>query len=242
MSADKNEQIIRYLAAVPPAIAGQGGDNQTFKVACALYNGFALSEEETLTWLRAYNKKCEPPWPDPRLAYKASEAAKAAYQKPRGHLLRDQDDQPGAKLPKTPQASGSVDLKKHGHTCHTQNATPPLITIPKESFSASKHLKVYGKYGVKTKINDLQKDQAGGSHDTAVSLSAKTGVPPARTVPAEAGRPYVPTEAQLVRVPPGLTRAERIVFLQRDLEEALAYEPTPEELGESVIDLTKPIT
>ena len=27
-------------------------------------------------------------------------------------------------------------------------------------------------------------------------------------------------------------------FLLRDLEEALAYEPTPEELGESVIDLT----
>jgi hypothetical protein len=44
-----------------------------------------------------------------------------------------------------------------------------------------------------------------------------------------------------VRVPPGLTRVERIAFLQSDLEEAIAYEPTPEELGESVIDLTKPV-
>jgi hypothetical protein len=52
------------------------------------------------------------------------------------------------------------------------------------------------------------------------------------------GKPYTPTAAQRVKVPRGLSRKKEAEFLARDLEEALAYEPTPEELGESVIDLT----
>ena len=52
------------------------------------------------------------------------------------------------------------------------------------------------------------------------------------------GKPYTPTEAQGVKIPRGLSRKQEAEFLARDLEEALAYEPTAEELGESVIDLT----
>ena len=40
----------------------------------------------------------------------------------------------------------------------------------------------------------------------------------------------------------GLSRKQEAEFLLRDLEEALAYEPTAKELGESVIDLTGDVT
>jgi hypothetical protein len=61
------ERIAKYLEAIPGAIAGAGGHKQTFKVACSLYNGWALSEEETLAWLKVYNAKCQPPWSDREL-------------------------------------------------------------------------------------------------------------------------------------------------------------------------------
>jgi hypothetical protein len=67
---------------------------------------------------------------------------------------------------------------------------------------------------------------------------AETGNPPPGVLVK--GKPYAPTAAQRVQVPRGLTREQERRFLQRDLEAALAYEPTPEEMGEFVIDLTKP--
>lgn len=56
------ERIKAYIEAVPPAIAGKGGDQQTFELACRLYQGFALTKEQTLAWLRIYNARCQPPW------------------------------------------------------------------------------------------------------------------------------------------------------------------------------------
>jgi hypothetical protein len=50
-----------YLAAMPPAIAGQNGHGQTFVAACALVNGFALEPETALALLREYNSRCIPP-------------------------------------------------------------------------------------------------------------------------------------------------------------------------------------
>ena len=63
-------------------------------------------------------------------------------------------------------------------------------------------------------------------------VAANSGVPNGRTVP-EPGKPYTPTAARRVKVPRGLSRKQEAEFLTRDLEEALAYEPTAEELGES---------
>ena len=67
----KEDRIAKYLEAIPAAVAGSGGHKQTFKVACVLYNGWALSEKETLAWLKIYNAKCEPPWSDKELEHKA---------------------------------------------------------------------------------------------------------------------------------------------------------------------------
>ena len=67
-------------------------------------------------------------------------------------------------------------------------------------------------------------------------------VPKPGTPNPEPGKPYRLTAAQRVKIPKGLSRKQEAEFLLRDLEEALAYEPTAEELGESVIDLTGDVT
>jgi hypothetical protein len=85
------ERIAKYLAAIPPAISGTGGHNQTFSVACSLYNGWNLSEEDTLAWLKVFNERCKPKWNDKELAHKAASAARSARNKPRGHLIGEQE-------------------------------------------------------------------------------------------------------------------------------------------------------
>ena len=84
------ERIAAWLDAIPGAISGSGGHNQTFRVACALFNGWGLSESETLHWLEHYNQKCNPLWSASELKHKAADATKAKHTKPRGHLLRDE--------------------------------------------------------------------------------------------------------------------------------------------------------
>lgn len=84
------ERIAAWLEAVPGAISGQGGHSQTFRVACQLYNGWGLSEADTLRWLQRYNEKCEPAWTLAELKHKATSATKVEHSKPRGHMARDE--------------------------------------------------------------------------------------------------------------------------------------------------------
>ena len=106
------ERIQAYLDAIPPAIAYSDGHKQTFKVACLLFNGWALTVDETLAWLKVYNAKCQPPWSDKELAHKAKDAAKAKHEKPRGYLLgasiADQRSEPDWTLPTKLHASGKI--------------------------------------------------------------------------------------------------------------------------------------
>lgn len=84
---DIHERVCRYMVSVPPAISGHGGHNQTFSLACALYNGFGLDESQVLEYLRLYNEKCQPPWSESELIHKARSAANATHSKERGHLI-----------------------------------------------------------------------------------------------------------------------------------------------------------
>ena len=64
-----------YLAQCEPAIAGQGGHNQTFKVACKLVKGFGLDAETAYTlMLTDYNPRCTPPWSEKELRHKTQSA------------------------------------------------------------------------------------------------------------------------------------------------------------------------
>jgi hypothetical protein len=67
-------QARAYLAKVPPAIEGQGGDKHTFSVAALLVVDFGLTPEEALPILLAWNATCLPPWTTAELAHKLEAA------------------------------------------------------------------------------------------------------------------------------------------------------------------------
>lgn len=64
------ERARRYLAAIPPAVAGHHGDVATFRVCCRLARGFALDDVEAMAVLEQWNAKCEPPWSERELRAK----------------------------------------------------------------------------------------------------------------------------------------------------------------------------
>jgi hypothetical protein len=79
----------RYLAALPPAIAGQHGDVHTFQVCCRLVRGFALPDAEALSLLADWNARCEPPWSERELMDKVRRARRYGRE-PIGGLVETQ--------------------------------------------------------------------------------------------------------------------------------------------------------
>lgn len=93
MSApDLPTRIRMFLAKCPPAISGQNGHDRTFSVACALVNGFDLSDSDAYAFLSEWNQNCQPPWTEFELNHKISSASHAAHDKARGHLLCEGDN------------------------------------------------------------------------------------------------------------------------------------------------------
>ena len=80
------ERARRYLAAVPPAIAGHHGDVHTFRVCCRLVRGFALDDDQALRVLAEWNARCQPPWTADELLDKLRCAARYGRE-PVGGLL-----------------------------------------------------------------------------------------------------------------------------------------------------------
>jgi hypothetical protein len=76
----------RYLASVPPAIAGQHGDVHTFRICCRLVRGFALDDDQALHALTEWNARCRPPWSPEELLDKLRRAARYGRE-PVGGLL-----------------------------------------------------------------------------------------------------------------------------------------------------------
>jgi hypothetical protein len=75
-----------YLAKMPVAIEGAGGDRVTFNAAHALVRGFSLSVEKALPLLLEWNKGCQPPWSEADLRAKLRSAVTSAGR-PHGYLL-----------------------------------------------------------------------------------------------------------------------------------------------------------
>jgi hypothetical protein len=78
----------RYMARVPPAIAGEHGDLHTFRVCCRLARGFGLSDRDALAVLSAWNARCQPPWSQQELLDKLRRARRYGRE-PVGALLQD---------------------------------------------------------------------------------------------------------------------------------------------------------
>jgi len=68
--ADGLERARRYVATIPPAVAGKGGDAVTFRVCCRLVRGFALGDDDALDVLAEWNSACAPPWSGEELRVK----------------------------------------------------------------------------------------------------------------------------------------------------------------------------
>lgn len=92
------ERAAAYLERMPPAIAGSGGHTATFNAAVVLTRGFAMTEEDALPPLMAWNQThCQPPWTESELRHKLRSAATST--RPVGYLL---DEAPKINLHTTP--------------------------------------------------------------------------------------------------------------------------------------------
>lgn len=89
--ATSNTNVINraraYISKIPPAVSGEGGHNQTFKVALYLVKGFSLSAFEAMPLLKEYSDRCRPPGDDNQLRHKLKSAENARV--PQGFLLGD---------------------------------------------------------------------------------------------------------------------------------------------------------
>jgi hypothetical protein len=74
LGPDLRNRILAYIAKIPVAVQGNGGDQRTFTVACELVNGWNLTASDAMQYLRLYSDKCEPPWSDKDLLHKLEEA------------------------------------------------------------------------------------------------------------------------------------------------------------------------
>jgi hypothetical protein len=73
---DIKARAAAYLAKLPEAVEGEGGDKRTFTAACYLVRDFGLTVEEARPILREYNGRCVPPWNEAGLEHKLQEADK----------------------------------------------------------------------------------------------------------------------------------------------------------------------
>ena len=86
LATDRVEQARRYVTAIPPAISGQHGDLQTFRVSCRLVRGFALPDVDAFRVLSDWNAGCQPPWSERQLRDKLRHARQYGRE-PVGALL-----------------------------------------------------------------------------------------------------------------------------------------------------------
>jgi hypothetical protein len=86
-SGEAARQARSYIATIPGAVQGEGGDHRTFTVACTLVIDFGLDPETALPLLLEYNERCSPPWSLAELKHKLA-AADILPNRVRGLKLR----------------------------------------------------------------------------------------------------------------------------------------------------------
>ncbi len=77
-----------YLAAMPPAVSGDGGHDATFKAALALTWGFGFNDATALPLLEEFNARCSPPWTVAELEHKLATSRDPSPDKPPFRYLR----------------------------------------------------------------------------------------------------------------------------------------------------------
>lgn len=84
--AGRMRRACAFLQHADPAIAGQHGDRQTFRLCCRIVRGFALDDDEAMRALAEWNARCVPPWTEEELREKVANARRYGRE-PEGGLL-----------------------------------------------------------------------------------------------------------------------------------------------------------
>lgn len=72
---------LAYIATAPVAIAGQGGDQTTYRVACTLKD-MGCDSVTALSLMLEWNERCQPPWTEDELNQKVANAYKYGKEAP----------------------------------------------------------------------------------------------------------------------------------------------------------------
>jgi len=74
------DQCRNYVQKCQAAVSSNGGHNQTFAVARAIFYDFGLTEGEGWPIFVEYNQRCEPPWSEYELRHKMIDAQKPSHR------------------------------------------------------------------------------------------------------------------------------------------------------------------
>jgi predicted P-loop ATPase len=83
-ASQRKEACRRYVAAIPPAISGNGGHTQAYCVARVIVQDFEQTGADAWELFKEYNQRCEPPFSDKDLEHKINDASKARVQRLKG--------------------------------------------------------------------------------------------------------------------------------------------------------------
>lgn len=111
------ERARAYIARMPAAISGHGGNETTFRVACAAVNDFNLPAADALALLEEYNLRCSPPWDQRDLETFVKNAQTYATKAP-GEKLRA--DTPAGKDANAQPRTGREDAAQAGDSHESQ--------------------------------------------------------------------------------------------------------------------------
>ncbi len=128
-SSDDNrmERAEAYAGAVPGAVAGSGGHNDTFSLACTLVHGFGLSDNQAIGILRQWNQTCNPPWSNRELQHKVSQARKNGTSED-----KLEEDRPMAARAEVEQVAGLGDFitRFQGRAIKERGFPEHLLDVP----------------------------------------------------------------------------------------------------------------
>jgi hypothetical protein len=85
-SEDRARRARTWLEAQEPAVEGQGGDERTYAVCCAVTVGHDLDEDSALAAMKDWNARCKPQWKEKELRSKLRNAIKYATEQRGGRL------------------------------------------------------------------------------------------------------------------------------------------------------------
>ena len=76
LTVELETRIRLYLEKVDSAVLGEHGRNVTYRVACVLVWGFALSFDDAKIPCASTRKRCQPPWSEKEIDHKLKDARK----------------------------------------------------------------------------------------------------------------------------------------------------------------------